>query len=153
MLTASNFGVVIKRRENSSKAKLVKNILYKCNLSKVTAIAHGVENEQLAIKQLSIQENVTINPCGKRPEIVDSRHARGMPLREKESPKLDHQVENNPCRKRRLIFDGSPTLLSSSSDDEKENYLCRKRHLSFEGSSRILSGAFGANQENSKVNS
>ncbi|KAF9409727.1 hypothetical protein HW555_011017 [Spodoptera exigua] len=61
---------------------------------------------------------------GKRPEIVDSRHARGMPLREKESPKLDHQVENNPCRKRRLIFDGSPTLLSSSSDDEKENYLC-----------------------------
>ncbi|PZC74695.1 hypothetical protein B5X24_HaOG207320 [Helicoverpa armigera] len=64
MLTASNFGVVIKRRENSSKAKLVKNILYKCNLSKVTAIAHGVENEQLAIKQLSIQENVKIIPCG-----------------------------------------------------------------------------------------
>ena len=64
MLTASNFGVVVKRRESSSKAKLVQNILYKSNLSNVTAIAHGVDNEQLALQQLAIQENVTINPCG-----------------------------------------------------------------------------------------
>ncbi|KAJ8732007.1 hypothetical protein PYW08_014737 [Mythimna loreyi] len=64
MLTASNFGVVVKRRESSSKAKLVQNILYKSNLSNVTAIAHGVDNEKLALQQLAIQEAVTINPCG-----------------------------------------------------------------------------------------
>ncbi|XP_045484036.1 uncharacterized protein LOC123689155 isoform X1 [Pieris rapae] len=64
MLTASNFGIVVKRRENSSKAKLVENILYKTNLSHVAAIAHGVENEELALQQLASQEKVMIEPCG-----------------------------------------------------------------------------------------
>lgn len=64
MITASNFGIVIKRRENSSKAKLVENILYKSNLGNIAAIAHGVENEQLALKQLALQEKVIIEPCG-----------------------------------------------------------------------------------------
>lgn len=82
------------------------------------------------------------------PEIVDSPRARGMPLREKESPKLDPH-ENNPCRKRRLTFEGSPTtVLSCSRDDTKENYLCRKRRLTFEESSTILSTAIGSNKEN-----
>lgn len=64
MITASNFGLVVKRRENTSKAKLVENILYKSNLSHIAAIAHGVDNEHLALQQLAIQENVTIRPCG-----------------------------------------------------------------------------------------
>lgn len=64
MITASNFGIVVKRRENSSKAKLVENILYKSNLGNIAAIAHGVENEQLALKQLALQEKVIIEPCG-----------------------------------------------------------------------------------------
>lgn len=64
MLTASNFGLVVKRRENTSKANLVENILYKCNLSNIAAVAHGVENEHLALQQLAIQENITIEPCG-----------------------------------------------------------------------------------------
>lgn len=62
MITASNFGLVVKRRER--KAKLVENILYKSNLSHITAIAHGVESESVALKQLAIQENVVIEPWG-----------------------------------------------------------------------------------------
>ncbi|RVE44807.1 hypothetical protein evm_010520 [Chilo suppressalis] len=54
----------MKRRENTSKAKLVENILYKSNINNVAAIAHGVENEGLALKQLAIQEKVVIAPCG-----------------------------------------------------------------------------------------
>ncbi|CAH2092528.1 unnamed protein product [Euphydryas editha] len=64
MLTASNFGLVVKRRHNTSKAKLVENILYKCNLSTIAAIAHGVENEYLALQKLAIQEKVAIEPRG-----------------------------------------------------------------------------------------
>lgn len=64
MLTASNFGLVVKRRENTSKAKLVENILFQRNLNNIAAIAHGVENEHLALQQLAIQEKVTIEPCG-----------------------------------------------------------------------------------------
>ncbi|GBP69097.1 hypothetical protein EVAR_87376_1 [Eumeta japonica] len=64
MITASNFGTVVKRRETSSKAKLVQNILYKSNLRNIAAIAHGVENEELALQQLAMQEKVTIEPCG-----------------------------------------------------------------------------------------
>ncbi|GBP79178.1 hypothetical protein EVAR_53044_1 [Eumeta japonica] len=43
------------KEETSSKAKLVQNILYKSNLRNIAAIAHGVENEELAL-QLAMQE-------------------------------------------------------------------------------------------------
>ncbi|RVE52850.1 hypothetical protein evm_002507 [Chilo suppressalis] len=64
ILTASNFGRVIKRRANISCANLVKDILYKDSLSHVTSIKHGRENEQKAIEQLKMQENIDIKPCG-----------------------------------------------------------------------------------------
>ncbi|GBP12606.1 hypothetical protein EVAR_10265_1 [Eumeta japonica] len=55
MVTASNFGTVVKRRKTSSKAKFVQNISYKSNLRNIAAIAHGMENEQLALQQLAMQ--------------------------------------------------------------------------------------------------
>lgn len=64
MITASNFGLIVKRRENTSTAKLVETILYKSNLSNIAAVAHGIENEHLALQQLATQEKVDIKPCG-----------------------------------------------------------------------------------------
>lgn len=64
MITASTFGKIVKRRTNTSSANLVKNILYSKNMSHVTSIAHGIENEKLALQQLEQQENIKIKPCG-----------------------------------------------------------------------------------------
>ncbi|XP_028168468.1 uncharacterized protein LOC114358650 [Ostrinia furnacalis] len=63
LLTASNFGRVVKRRK-ASCSNLVKDILYKESLSHVNSIKHGKENEKKALKQLALQENVQITPCG-----------------------------------------------------------------------------------------
>ncbi|CAB3257324.1 unnamed protein product [Arctia plantaginis] len=62
ILTASNFGNVIKRKKNYGNC--VKQILYKKNISFVHSIAHGVENEDIALQQLAKQENIMIKPCG-----------------------------------------------------------------------------------------
>lgn len=70
MITASNFGVVIKRRNNISCAPLVKTLLYRSNISYINSIAHGIENEQIALQQLSRQENVVISPCGLFIDVV-----------------------------------------------------------------------------------
>lgn len=64
LLTASNFGRVIKRRPDISCANLVKDLLYKLCLDHVKSIKHGRDNEKVAIEQLSRQENVVIRPCG-----------------------------------------------------------------------------------------
>lgn len=64
MLTASNFGKVIKRRKNVSCTNLVKNLLYKSDLNNVYSIKHGRDSEKIAIKQLADQENVEIKSCG-----------------------------------------------------------------------------------------
>ncbi|PZC74694.1 hypothetical protein B5X24_HaOG207319 [Helicoverpa armigera] len=64
MITASNFGIVAKRKETSSKAKLVQNILYQPNLAQIRPVAHGLENERFALQQLALQEKVTVEPCG-----------------------------------------------------------------------------------------
>lgn len=64
MLTASLFGTVIKRREDISCGPLVKNLLSPKCLLNVPSIRHGIVNERVALSQLSVQENVVINPCG-----------------------------------------------------------------------------------------
>nr|XP_049695130.1 uncharacterized protein LOC110371421 isoform X2 [Helicoverpa armigera]XP_049695131.1 uncharacterized protein LOC110371421 isoform X3 [Helicoverpa armigera] len=71
LITASNFGSICKRKLSSSTAPLVKNILYKNNLSHVASIAHGMENEHQALLQLQRQENVNILPCGL---FIDESH-------------------------------------------------------------------------------
>lgn len=72
MVTASNFGKIIKKRQNTSSANLVKNLLYSENISHVASIAHGVENEKLALQQLEQQEKIIIEPCGL---FVDRKYA------------------------------------------------------------------------------
>lgn len=64
LLTASNFGRVIKRRPDVSCGNLVKDLLYKDCISHVKSIKHGLENEKIAIEQLSRQNGVEIEPCG-----------------------------------------------------------------------------------------
>ncbi|CAH2088145.1 unnamed protein product [Euphydryas editha] len=62
LLTASNFGKVIKRRPTTS-ASIIKTLLHKNNISQVGSIKHGVYNEA-TLNQLAIQEGVQISPCG-----------------------------------------------------------------------------------------
>lgn len=64
LITASNFGPVCKRQVTKDTAPLVKNKLYKSNISHVASIAHGIENEQQALQKIQEQENVSIEPCG-----------------------------------------------------------------------------------------
>lgn len=62
LLTASNFGAVVKRKKNFHS--LVKNILYRSNLSLIASVAHGIKNEPFALQQLTSQENVVIEEYG-----------------------------------------------------------------------------------------
>lgn len=62
MITASNFGAIIKRKKNF--ANLVNSILYKSNISSVASVAHGLNNEKFALQQLGKQENIHIEDCG-----------------------------------------------------------------------------------------
>lgn len=62
LLTASNFGAVIKRKKNFHS--LVNNILYRSNLSSIASVAHGIKHEPFALQQLARQENVIIEECG-----------------------------------------------------------------------------------------
>ncbi|CAH2092627.1 unnamed protein product [Euphydryas editha] len=64
LVTASNFGAICKRQKYRSTAPLVKKILYTSNLAHVKSVAHGIENENQAIQQMALQENLTIEPCG-----------------------------------------------------------------------------------------
>lgn len=63
-LTASMFGKICKRKENISCAPLVKAIVKPQKLSNIPSITYGRDNEQTALTQLSLQENVTIARCG-----------------------------------------------------------------------------------------
>ncbi|GBP32571.1 hypothetical protein EVAR_23983_1 [Eumeta japonica] len=71
------------------------------------------------------------------PEIVDSRRARGMPLRENECQLVkttdtssDDNKENEACRKTQLTSES--TILSSTTVDNKGNDSCCRRKLAFE---------------------
>lgn len=64
LLTASNFGKVIKRRCDTSCQSFVKNLLYKNNIDHVLVIKHGKDHEKIAIRQLELQEGIKIEPCG-----------------------------------------------------------------------------------------
>lgn len=55
----------------SNTANLVKSILHQKNLAHVAFVAHGVENDKLALLQLQRQENVEILPCSL---FIDSVH-------------------------------------------------------------------------------
>lgn len=63
LLTASNFGKIIKMRRDTSCASTVKQLLYKINID-AAPIQHGRENEKKALDQLSRQEKVDIRSCG-----------------------------------------------------------------------------------------
>lgn len=64
LLTSSSFGEVCKKRESTSCAVLVRKIVYGSNISSLPAVRYGIENEETAIKQLEIQENISIQGCG-----------------------------------------------------------------------------------------
>lgn len=64
LLTSSNFGKVIKRRKTNPCANMVKNMLYRPNLSHVTSIHHGITNEPIAREQLSEILEEEISSCG-----------------------------------------------------------------------------------------
>lgn len=64
LLTSSSFGEVCKKRDSTSCVSLVTKIVYGGNLSTVPAIRYGIDNEEVAIKQLEKQENITIENCG-----------------------------------------------------------------------------------------
>ncbi|XP_048481126.1 uncharacterized protein LOC119691926 isoform X1 [Plutella xylostella] len=63
MLTASNFGKIIKMRPDTSCANTVKQLLYKISID-AESIQHGNENEKTALDQLAAQEAIDIRPCG-----------------------------------------------------------------------------------------
>lgn len=63
LLTASNFGRIIKMRPDTSCASTVKQLLYKINID-AAPLLHGRESEKKALDQLSRQEKVDIRPCG-----------------------------------------------------------------------------------------
>ncbi|CAB3252762.1 unnamed protein product [Arctia plantaginis] len=63
LLTASNFGKVIKMKPDTSCANIVKQLLYKINIEAVP-LQHGREYEKKALQQLSTQEAVDIRHCG-----------------------------------------------------------------------------------------
>jgi hypothetical protein len=64
LLTASVFGKVCKRRENTKFGPLVKRLLYSQSLANVKAVKYGKENESIALQQLSVQERIKIERCG-----------------------------------------------------------------------------------------
>ncbi|XP_050679072.1 uncharacterized protein LOC126975299 [Leptidea sinapis] len=64
LLTASNFGKVVTRRNDTSCHNFVRDLLYKTNIDHVSSIKHGKDNENIAIKQLERQEKIKIETCG-----------------------------------------------------------------------------------------
>lgn len=64
LLTASNFGKIIKRRQDTSCANTVKALLYKTDIGHVTSVKHGREHEKIALAQLAFEQDIDINPCG-----------------------------------------------------------------------------------------
>lgn len=64
LLTASNFGKVIKRRKNHSCRNMVKNMLYPKSLDNVSSIQHGRQHEAVALEQLSNLKGIEITKCG-----------------------------------------------------------------------------------------
>ncbi|KAL6417133.1 hypothetical protein ACFW04_012961 [Cataglyphis niger] len=63
MLTASNFGTICRMRPTTSCAATVKAILYPSFID-TAATKYGRENEEVARKELAIQLNKEIKPCG-----------------------------------------------------------------------------------------
>lgn len=64
LLTASNFGKVIKRRKTHSCRNIVKNMLYGTSIGHVSSVQHGRQHEAVALEQLSKLNNIQIRKCG-----------------------------------------------------------------------------------------
>lgn len=64
MLTASNFGKIVKRKPTNTCKNLVKNLLYKPNIDHVSSISHGKKYEKVALEQLAIMKNINVENCG-----------------------------------------------------------------------------------------
>lgn len=71
LLTASNFGKVIKRRMTQSCRNIVKNMLYSTPIDHVSSIQHGRQYEAVALEQLSKVHNIKIKTCGL---YIDDKH-------------------------------------------------------------------------------
>lgn len=61
-ITASNFGSICRARNSTSYKNKVKHVLY--SNSSTAAMQFGKMNENSAKKQLELQLNITISPCG-----------------------------------------------------------------------------------------
>ncbi|KOB52290.1 hypothetical protein OBRU01_26165, partial [Operophtera brumata] len=64
LLTASNFGKVIKRRKTHSCRNIVKNMLYGTSIDHVSSVQHGRQHEAVALEKLSKLNNIRIRKCG-----------------------------------------------------------------------------------------
>lgn len=62
LLTASNFGKIIKRRSNISCSNIVRDLIYKKPIDHVKSIKHGREKEAIAKQQLEKEKNIKFRP-------------------------------------------------------------------------------------------
>ncbi|KAK5639970.1 hypothetical protein RI129_010781 [Pyrocoelia pectoralis] len=70
-LTASMFGKICKRRSTTPTDGILKELFYRSNFLKTSAIVYGIENEENAIAKFSAQTKMTIQSCGL---FVDSKY-------------------------------------------------------------------------------
>lgn len=71
LLTASNFFSVCTRKDSTSCANLVKKFLYSAQNLNISSLQHGKKFEKVAIAQLQLQENCSIEPNGL---FIDKQH-------------------------------------------------------------------------------
>ncbi|XP_063234908.1 uncharacterized protein LOC134537900 isoform X3 [Bacillus rossius redtenbacheri] len=62
-LTASNFGTVINRRDNTSCHNFVRNLLFPREFNSLS-VMYGRVHEPEALLKYSVAKGVTVNPCG-----------------------------------------------------------------------------------------
>lgn len=62
-LTASNFGIVCRRKDSTSCANIVKRLLYKPPLS-TPAIEYGRRNEPTVVRRFQEETGLTVKKCG-----------------------------------------------------------------------------------------
>ncbi|CAD6216492.1 GSCOCG00011337001-RA-CDS, partial [Cotesia congregata] len=67
MITASHFGLICRKKPQTSCAGIVKQILYSRSLGNVDSVNYGKDNEKQALKDLAVKLGINhdrIKPCG-----------------------------------------------------------------------------------------